>query len=293
MSNLPEKSNFLGYQAQKAQKTLDGVPHLRIPRALYDLRKVLSPSEFVAMLALWDYFQSPRVKHPEKFTTSRAHLAQEASVSDTASKGCLQKLQRLGALQLVSRKVGEAGTYKWNSAYLRGGLGEIHPGVGLKTPRGLGEKHPAVGCISPSVYITSLLIHYIPLYSALSGHSDDVENRGQGELKGRAPRGLPDGKVAALRSAVEHLWKGAGAQGAWPLHDIHALLYSFKVNIYKVDSLTEYMRKLLRDGVPVYNFRKQNPEHFKTEEELLAHLDQLDQLDQLKEAGHGEEARDH
>ena len=276
MANSPEKSKNLGYQERKFQISLANTPHLRFPRAFLDAIHLFSSPEFRALVKLWDWFQSPEVRDPEKFSIGRAKLAQLAGVGERQAYGCLKKLERLEFILVIPAKDGRrtAGSYMWNWGNIRGTL---YPRGTAVVPQGSNTLYPRGTAVAPNgynLYITSLLILLNPSYSIAFGASL------MGNHKEALRAGILDGKGAALAAAVEHLWQRTAAKGGWPLHDIHAAilhLIQSEIDLIQKDDVASYLFTVLKDGEAVHLFRKKNPTHFKNEDELISQLEQHNQ----------------
>lgn len=279
LKKVSENSKNLGYQERKFKISLEGTRHLRLPWVFLELMPIFPGAEFKALIKLWDFYQSPEVRDPEKFAIGRAKLARLAGVGEARAYSCLKRLERLELILATPGKGGakKATVYRWNWGKLKTELYQNDTSTVSKRDIELYQNDTRTVSKRYNLYITSLLIQFNPSYSALSGHAPTVENSD-------APKArlLPDEKVAALHTAIETLWERTAPSGqryTWPLTDIHDVLWSFHINLWKVENVTDYLRKVLMSGEALYKFRKQNPEtHERTEDELLAQLETINQL---------------
>ena len=240
LANSPEKSKNLGYQDRKFRISLASTSHLRFPRAFIEVFHLFSGAEFKAVFKLWDWFQSPEVRHHEQFTIGRAKLAQLAGVGEMQANSALKKLERLGFISALPGKGGRkvAQTYVWKWGNITGVLYQNDTSVVSKQYNELYQNDTSVVSERYNLYITSLLVLLNPSYSIAFGSS----LMGNNEDALRA--GALDGKGAALTAAIKHCWQRTAAKGGWPLHDIHAALMHLiqdEVEFLKKNDLRAYL----------------------------------------------------
>lgn len=268
MEKLPDST----LQHRKFRDSLSGVGYLPLPHAFIRMLqdRILTPTEFTAAVAAWNFFQSPENRSEKYFTLSRSKLASKAMVGEKQAGATLSRLE---SIQVLIRKPGgprDAKTFRWNVENLAAigkGLYLTDTSVvslGYKPCTPGNQPHVSVGY---NVYITTLINTFKTSYTEAGDQN-------------ASPSGssLPFEKVHdALRDAVVGNWLAAGNGGEYSLNDIMLLMFRHPMDFGRIKNPTSYFRTLLRDQSLMYELRKNFPDYHRTETETLRFLESINQ----------------